>query len=211
MAGTRPPGAKGGPGWEWDTRHGSECPFDTSTLSPWCRGGGDGAFPARWRAPAKPERRPPLPRGHRPPAPSGRQRGCLSLAKPRQLQKGKMGGGRRSHKARPEVCDLQEPAGSNSGGRVGSTPSASHLTKLPRDTDSTGAPCASATGTKSSHGREENTQNKPYVHPKPTTPHLDEGTWLPRCPSSPSAVRFWGGCLRMAIEEHAPQRPNIHI
>lgn len=74
--------------------------------------------------------------------------------------------------------------------------------ELPRDTGSPSAPHAGATSTESTQGRKENTQNKPYLHPKSAAPRPDEGTRLPQRPRhaesgtapSPSAARFRAGC-----------------
>lgn len=74
--------------------------------------------------------------------------------------------------------------------------------EFPRDTGSPSAPQAGAASAESAQGRKENTQNKPYLHPKSTAPHLHEGTRLPQRPHhtesgtapSPSAARFQAGC-----------------
>lgn len=74
--------------------------------------------------------------------------------------------------------------------------------ELSRDTGSPRAPQAGATSTESAQRRKENTQNKPYLHPKPAAPRLDEGRQLPQHPHrtesgtapSPSAARFQTGC-----------------
>lgn len=153
-------------------------------------------------APAKPEQRPPP---HQPPAPSPAQ---VRMPQPGKATttagaEGQAGGGeeRRSHEAHPEVRDLQEPTGSNPKGGQ-----AAHF-ELPRDVNSPSAPQAMVTSTASAQAKQENTQNKPYLHPKSTAPHLDEGMQLLQHPChtesgtapSPSAARFRAGCPGTAV------------
>lgn len=154
----------------------------TSTLNP-RRGGGDGAFPPRWQ-----HRRNPSGGGHGPPAPSPAQ---VRMPQPGKAAttagaEGQGGAGEWEEAAmRPFQRSVTFRSPRAAPPRAGH---AGHF-ELPRDTGSPGAPRDGATGTESAQGRKENTQNKPYLHPKSAAPHLEEGTRVPRCPGTPCPQR----------------------